>query len=261
MKTDILFAIGGADARFMEEALDYMYSPAARRSSRTPAWRRALRTALIAAVIAALLGAAAYAVSAYIGLHARSIGGNVDRVSGGVVTTVKDVGLTFDFDGLEYSRNAGIKANWLPEGPSCSTPCAPGCEWAGAIYKDGTGDAEDPRIPYRAEVLYPTPGAGFAFVGNAEIVRTETRDNLTLTEISADYSGTEYASPGAESANYIMIFDAENGYAVLIYSTMYGFDVLEKIAAELEIHVFTDVHEGLLPPAPAGYVPIIPAKG
>ena len=220
-----------------------------------------LRTALIAAVIAALLGAAAYAVSAYIGLHARSIGGDVDRVSGGVVTTVKDVGLTFDFDGLEYSRSAGIKANWLPEGPSCSTPCAPGCEWAGAIYKDGTGDAEDPRIPYRAEVLYPTPGAGFAFAGNAEIVRTETRDNLTLTEISAEYSGTEYASPGAESANYIMIFDAENGYAVLIYSTMYGFDVLEKIAAELEIHVFTDVHEGLLPPAPAGYVPIIPAKG
>ena len=253
MKTDILFAIGGADARFVEEALYYMYSPAARRPSRTPAWRRALRTALIAAVIAALLGAAAYAVSAYIGLHARSIGGDVDRVSGGVVTTVKDVGLTFDFDGLEYSRNAGIKANWLP--------CAPGCEWAGAIYKDGTGDAEDPRIPYRAEVLYPTPGAGFAFVGNAEIVRTETRDNLTLTEIAADYSGTEYASPGAESANYIMIFDAENGYAVLIYSTMYGFDVLEKIAAELEIHVFTDVHEGLLPPAPAGYVPIIPAKG
>ena len=136
MKTDILFAIGGADARFMEEALDYMYSPAARRSSRTPAWRRALRTALIAAVIAALLGAAAYAVSAYIGLHARNIGGDVDRVSGGVVTTVRDVGLTFDFDGLEYSRSAGIKANWLPERPSCSTPCAPGCEWAGAIYKD-----------------------------------------------------------------------------------------------------------------------------
>ena len=125
MKTDILFAIGGADARFVEEALDYMYSPAARRSSRTPAWRRALRTALIAAVIAALLGAAAYAVSAYIGLHARSIGGDVDRVSGGVVTTVKDVGLTFDFDGLEYSRSAGIKANWLPGGRHAVRPAPP----------------------------------------------------------------------------------------------------------------------------------------
>ena len=57
-----------------------------------------------------------------------------------------------------------------------------------------------------------------------------------------------------------MIFDAENGYTVLISSTMYGFDVLEKIAANLELHVFADTHDGF-PPVPMGYIPIQPGRG
>ena len=262
MKTDILFAIGGVDARFVEEALDYMYpSPAAKPAvRRAPAWRRAVRTALIAALIAAFLGATAYAVSAYIKLHVSEVGGDVDRVTGGIVATIKDVGLTFDFEGLEASRNVGLRARWLPEEPTASTPYAPDCEWSGAIYKDTADDPDDPRIPYRIEVRYPTPDEGFAFAGNAEIVREETRDNLTMIEITADYRGTDYDHPGMESADFIMIFDAENGYAVLISSTMYGFDVLEKIAANLEIHVFTDRYAGF-PPVPVGYIPIQPGRG
>lgn len=262
MKTDILFAIGGVDARFVEEALDYMYpSPAAKPAvRRAPAWRRAVRTALIAALIAAFLGATAYAVSAYIRLHVSAVGGDVNRVTGGIVVTIKDVGLTFDFEGLEASRNVGLKALWLPEEPTASTPYAPDCEWSGAICKDTADDPDDPRIPYRIEVRYPTPDVGFAFVGNAEIVREETRDNLTMMEIAADYRGTDYDHPGMESANFIMIFDAENGYTVLISSTMYGFDVLEKIAANLEIHVFTDTYDGF-PPVPMGYIPIQPGRG
>lgn len=262
MKADILFAIGGVDARFVEEVLDYMYpSPAAKPAvRRSPAWRRAVRTALIAALIAAFLGATAYAVSAYIKLHVSEVGGDVDRVTGGIVATIKDVGLTFDFEGLEASRNVGLRADWLPEEPTVSTPYAPDCEWSGAIYKDTADDPDDPRIPYRIEVRYPTPDVGFAFVGNAEIVREETRDNLTMIELSADYRGTDYDHPGMESADFIMIFDAENGYTVLISSTMYGFDVLERIAANLEIHVFTDRYDGF-PPVPVGYIPIQPGRG
>ena len=90
MKTDILFAIGGVDARFVEEALDYMYpSPAAKPAvRRAPAWRRAVRTALIAALIAAFLGATAYAVSAYIKLHVSEVGGDVNRVTGGILVAL-----------------------------------------------------------------------------------------------------------------------------------------------------------------------------
>lgn len=262
MKTDMLFAIGRVDARFVEEVLDYMYpSPAAKPAvRRAPAWRRAVRTALIAALIAAFLGATAYAVSAYIRLHVSEVGGDVNRVTGGIVATIKDVGLTFDFEGLEASRNVGLRADWLPEEPTASTPYAPDCEWSGAIYKDTADDPDDSRIPYRIEVRYPTPDVGFAFVGNAEIVREETRDNLTVIEIAADYRGTDYDHSGMESANFIMIFDAENGYTVLISSTMYGFDVLEKIAANLELHVFTDTYDGF-PPVPMGYIPIQPGRG
>lgn len=262
MKTDMLFAIGGVDARFAEEALDYMYPSSAAKSAfrRAPAWRRALRTALIAALIAAFLGVTAYAVSAYIKLHVCEVGGDVNRVTGGIVATIKDVGLTFDFEGLETSRNAGLRAGWLPEEPTANTPYAPECEWSGAICKDTADDMEDMRIPYRIELRYPTSDVGFAFVGNAELVREETRDNLTMIEIAADYRGTDYDRPGTESANYIMIFDGENGCAVLISSTMYGFDVLEKIAASLEIHVFTDTHD-VFPSVPTGYIPILPYRG
>lgn len=262
MKTDMLFAIGRVDARFVEEVLDYMYpSPAAKQAvRRIPAWRRAVRTALIAALIAAFLGATAYAVSAYIRLHISEVGGDVDRVTGGIVATIKDVGLTFDFEGLEASRNVGLRADWLPEEPTVNTPYAPDCEWSGAICKDTADDPDDPRIPYRIEVRYPTPDVGFAFVGNAKIVREETRDNLTVIEVAADYRGTGYDHSGMESADFIMIFDAENGYTVLISSTMYGFDVLEKIAANLEIHVFTDRYDGF-PPVPVGYIPIQPGRG
>lgn len=262
MRMDILFALGETDARFAEEALDYMrLSPASPSAlKRAPAWRRALRTALIAALIAALLGATAYAVSAYIKPRVSEVGGDVNRVTGGIVATIKDVGLTFDFEGLETSRNVGLRALWLPEEPTADMPCAPDCEWSGAIYKDRADDPNDLRIPYRLELRYPMPDVGFAFVGNAEIVHEEARDNLTLTEIAVDYRGTEHDYPGMESANYIMIFDVENGYAVLISSTMYGFDVLEKITANLEIHVFTDNYDGF-PPVPMGYIPIQPGRG
>ena len=43
-----------------------------------------------------------------------------------------------------------------------------------------------------------------------------------------------------DSCKYLLIFDSQNGYFITIYTTLYDMAELEKIAANMEIYVYTE---------------------
>lgn len=235
MSAEYLFnAIGEIDDRIIlaaAEAMEKCMSKSVRFQT-----RKMTRIILIAAIIMSFLLMAACGAWVYYKMQLMENTETISQDFLGIRVEYDDVGLIISFDGSETCRLVGIKANYLPPA-TCYVYRYPNGEWCSYIESDD--NAGSASIPYNIYPLYASSDSKYMIAGKTEIVRSEQYGNYQVIEIQADVSGTDYDTSG-NTANFVIMFDREYGYAVVISSTMYDFPVLEKILENMEVHIFQE---------------------
>ena len=251
MKGEALFmAMGEIENDFILSVADILES-----SVKQISHKRTLRVGLIAAALIALL-LAACAAGIYFEMFFSDKAEHSKEKLDELWMDYEDMSLVLSFNGPKECRMAGFKANYLPSEPS-----------GGGLQADGTwywrlvDEFNDERgagggIPYNITVQYVSPDYQMVFGGTSEIIRDESKGNLRIVELEMDLSDVEHYK--GEDASYLLIFDAQNGYLITMFTTYYDMAELEKIAAGLEIHVYT---ETVAPRSGNEYAVIMPGRG
>lgn len=189
------------------------------------------RLAIVAAIISVLTGSAFAAVNYTI---------NIDFREQTVVRPFSErgyavVGGVISFDGPAEGHYAGFTASYLPCEPSHKTPyyeedgnVSP---WCSNIDCD---DGE--TIYYSISSSQSISGRGLVFGARLEPVYEETVGDIQILEFTGEYDEPQ------RSVNYMLLFDRSSGFLISIGSEIYDFAELEKIAAGMEICVFSNTN-------------------
>lgn len=251
MKGEALFlAMGEIEDGFVLQVADILESGIKQISH-----KKTLRAGLIAAVLIALL-LAACAAGIYFEMFFSDKAEHSKEKLDELWLDYEDMSLVLGFEGLKECRMAGFKANYLPSVPSGKGLQLDG-EWYWAIvdeFDDETGAGGG--IPYNIRVEYVSPDYQMVFGGETKIVKDESEGSLRIVELEMDLSATEHSRIG--DARYLLIFDAQNGYLITMFTTLHDMAELEKIAAGLDIHVYT---ETVTPRNRNEYSLIMPGRG
>lgn len=217
--------------------------------------KKTLRVGLIAAVLVALL-LAACAAGIYFEMYFSDKAEHSKEKLDELWMNYEDMSLVLGFDGPKECRMAGFKANYLPSEPD-SNIIQQDMIW----YKQIADESSDENgmsgpIPYNVSVGYVSSDYQMVFGGETEIIKDESKGSLRIVELEMDLSDTEHSRVG--NVNYLLIFDAQNGYLITMFTTLHDMAELEKIAAGLEIHVYT---ETVTPRNRNDYSLIMPGRG
>ncbi len=217
--------------------------------------KRTLRVGLIAAVLIALL-LAACAAGIYFEIFFSDKAEHPREKLEELWVDYEDMSLVLSFDGPKECRMAGFKANYLPSIPSGGGLQADGIWYWRLVDEFNDEIGAGGGIPYNITVQYVSPDYQMVFGGTSEIIRDESKGNLRIVELEIDLSAIEQFV--GNKANYLLIFDAQNGYLITMFTTYHDMAELEKIAAGLEIHVYT---ETVTPRSSNEYGVIMPGRG
>ena len=171
----------------------------------------------------------------------------------------EDMGLIVSFSGPEECHMAGFKANWLPTDIYAKDLHDDGI-WYRRIVDETDDDAENPAvgaIPYNISISYVSSDYQLVFGGDTTVVKDESKGKLRIVELISEISQTEYGR-SRTTCNWILIFDSENGYLITMFSTLYDMAELERMVANMEIHVYT---ETIVPKSGRDYVVSMPGRG
>lgn len=217
--------------------------------------RKVFRTILIAAVLVSLFTATAYAI-AMNRLRLRDV---TDESIAGIwneqYITLSEANLEMSFDiTSEPCYQAEFRASWLPLEPQ--EPYSGGRQgWY--TYLTNAGEDKNGELPY---VIQLHNGAAlkdtrFYLNGRMTIVSEDEWRGWQRTELTGDYTSFQPAEITAmRTRNYLILFSEENGYMLYIASSQYGFDVLERIAENLEVEMLDTVAEPLQDPPELCYL-------
>ena len=193
--------------------------------------------ALIAAVIS-VLSTTAFAVSRYYlanrPVFNKSLSGyqlELDE-AGGILNVHKqvfpDAGMAFSFTGPDEITNVPeFRCFWLPEEPDTGGTDAEG--WTAYLAVTG----EDTELPYIISCGAAANGSTLILNGDVSVIKEEYWGDWHVLELHSDYTGCSLRWP-SESANYILLFNEQNGFLIIIGGTL-DMETLEHIARELEI--------------------------
>lgn len=202
--------------------------------------RRTMFTLLLAAVLILALSATAYAGGLFrANLKAppqgETVSGHwIERDGAGNVIedqllAYPDAGLVLTFEAEDVPEQVEFRANWLPSPRNDFARDEPGadqasgwCSLMGDWSDDGTG-----AVPWVIQTVYAIPNRTLVFMGECEIVKEETWDEYTVTELIAD---TGYMPP----QNILLLFNEEAGYIIELGGAQ-DFETLEHMARELEV--------------------------
>ena len=217
--------------------------------------RKVLRTILIAAVLVSMFTAAAYAIV----MNSLKLRDVTDESVAGIwneqYITLSHANLEMSFDiNCDPCYEAEFKANWLPIEPQ--NPYSANREgWH--TYLANVGEDMNGELPY---VIQLRNGAElrdmhFYLNGKMDIVNEDEWHGWQRTEITGDYTDFQPAEATAMyTRNYLLLFSEENGYMVYIASSLYGFDVLEKIAENIDIEMLNTEAKPLDDASEVGYL-------
>ena len=168
----------------------------------------------------------------------------------------EDLGLVVSFTGSEECHMVGFKASYLPSTPMYKAPHNDGI-WYYKIVDEIDDGCATGGIPYNISVSYVSSDYQLVFGGDTEIIKDERKGALRIVELVCDLSQTKQWRSGG-MCNYLLVFDSENGYLITIYSTLHDMAELEKIVANIKIHVYT---ETVTPKSGREYVVVMPGRG
>ena len=213
--------------------------------------RRLPKALLLAAALVLLMGTAAFAVSDYY-MELRSVEKAEEPLlgrwymlseDGQVLTDTKAVfpeaGMVLSFSGPqgEESRVPEFRCFYLPSAATDGITDEQG--WTGYLSDSRDG------IRYKIQCANVEPGVTRLVLSGQVTTQASLRwGSWQVTELSADYSAIPYW--GYERANYILLFDSENGWLVTVAGQL-PLEELEHIARELEIRAGGETY------APSGY--------
>lgn len=234
-------AMGQIDDKIILEVVSTMNNESKIRQK-----RKVFRTILIAAVLVSMFTAAAYAIALNIMKLRDVTGESIEGAWNGQHITLNSANLELSFDvTCDPCYDAEFKANWLPMEPQ--NPYSPNRDgWYN--YLCNTGEDVNGELPY---VVQLHNGANlkdkrFYLNGKMEILKEDEWNGWQRTEITGDYTDfMPKESTAMFTRNYLLLFSEENGYMVYIASSQYGFDVLERIAENLEVEILDTVATSL----------------
>ena len=251
MKGEALFAaMGSIDERFVLAAAEILEAAAPRRG-------RPFRLGLAAAVLIALL-LAACAAGIYFEMFFSDKTEHPKEKLEELWLDYEDLGLVLRFEGPQQCRMAGFRANYLPSEPNWKGMNPDGL-WFNHLADDWNDDPENGAagpIPYSITRSYVSSDYQMVFGGDTKVVKDESRGELRLVELESQLSDTP--AENLEDCRYLLIFDEKNGYLITMYTTLHDMAELEKMAAGLEIHVYT---ETVTPKSGREYVVVMPGRG
>ena len=244
----ILNALGYIDDEYILAVAEYLEN---RKIRKTP-----IRYGLIAAVLISLLLAACAAVCFEMFFSTKEEHPK-DKLED-LWMDYEDMGLIVSFSGPEECHMAGFKANYLPtEIYARGTQDGIWYSWiVDEIYEEDKQFAAG-AIPYNISISYVSSDYRLVFGGDTTVVKDESKGSIRIVELVSDLSQTRYGA-SREICNWVLIFDSENGYLITMFSTLYDMAELEKIVANMEIHVYT---ETIVPKSGRDYVVTLPGRG
>ena len=245
----IFSAMGAIDDRYILAVADIL-------EGRQQVKSRKLRTAFILAAVLALL-LAACAVGVYFELFLSEKLEHPQEKLEELWLDYEQLDMVLSFSGPEKCRMAGFKANYLPSEPEGISYQADGI-WCKHVVDENISEGDSSgAIPYNISVDYVSAEQKFVFGGKTKVVKDESEGNLRIIELEADMRDTMMQTMG-DSCKYLLIFDSQNGYFITIYTTLYDMAELEKIAANMEIYVYTETMD---PKIYSEYIVVVPGRG
>ena len=197
------------------------------------------RTALLVAVMASLFVGGAFAISRYFMNFEKSTEESVrgywtEYSEAGEILEQQehvfpDAGMVFNFTGPEEQSGVPeFRCFWLPEEPDEGGTDAEG--WTGYLALYG----EESAFSYVINCRSARPnGSRLVLNGDVTVIKEEYWGDWYVLQLSSDYSGCKLRWP-SKKANYILLFDEQNGILVTIGGTS-DIETLEHIAREMEI--------------------------
>ncbi len=201
--------------------------------------RKLPRAFLLAAVFALAFGTVAFAIAEYTMSHRKPLA-DEDLVSGfryeeivdgkvwnSEILAYPDAGMVFTFYcPEEITHTPEFRCFWLPQEATEGITDEQG--WTKRLFCD-SGDI----IPYCITTIDSiSNGLQLILSGDVSVVKEERLGDWELLEVTSDCSKLIY--PTYDRANYIMLFQKETGYLVLISGEL-DMETLEHIAYEMEI--------------------------
>ena len=231
MKGELIFsAMGAIDDAYILAVADVLEKGQARK-------RRPGAALILAAVLALLL--AACAVGVYFELFLSDKAEHPQEKLEELWLDYEQLDLVLSFTGPEKCRMAGFKANYLPSEPDGLSYQADGI-WCRRVVDESVSEGDNSgAIPYNFSLEYVSSEQKFVFGGKTKVIKVESKGNFRIIELEADLRDTTMQTMG-DSCKYLLIFDSQNGYFITIYTTLYDIAELEKIAANMEIYVYTE---------------------
>ena len=231
MMGEILFeAMGNINDEFIVAVADILEKPKAERIA-------GMRLAIVAAVLVSLL-LVACAAGIYFEMYISGKDEHPREKLDEMWLEYDDMGLVLSFNAPIECQLAGFKTNYLPSEPEGKSFHPDGVWLRGVVDETSEEGGSKGAIPYSINLRYVSSDTKLVFGGETEIIKDESKDNLRIVELRADLTDTKY--PRMEIANYLLVFDAKNGYLITMFSTLHDMEELEKIAANMEIHVYTE---------------------
>ncbi len=251
MNGEMIFnAFGSIEDEYILAVAEYLESKIVRKAP--------VRYGLIAAVLISML-LAACAAAVYFDMFISQKEEHPREKLEELWMDYEDMGLIVGFAGPKECHMAGFKANWLPTDKSAKDLHDDGIWYSrivDEIYEEGEQFAAG-AIPYNISISYVSSDYQLVFGGDTTVVKDESKGSIRIVELVSDLSQTEYGRV-RNTCNWILIFDSENGYLITMFSTLYDMAELEKIVANMEIHVYT---ETIVPKSGRDYVVTLPGRG
>lgn len=201
--------------------------------------RKLPRAFLLAAVLVLAFSTVAFAIAEYT-LSLRKPSEDEELVSGfryeevvdgkvwnSEILAYPDAGMVFTFYcPEEIMHTPEFRCFWLPQEATEGITDEQG--WTKRLFCD-SGDT----IPYCISTIdYIRDGLQLVMSGDVIVVKEEQLGDWEILEVTSDCSKLIY--PTYDRANYIMLFQKETGYLILISGEL-DMETLEHIAYEMEI--------------------------
>ena len=231
--------IGEYDAALVARITDRVQDRLGVKNSQSRRIRKLPRAFLLAAVLALAFGTVAFAIAEYTFSH-RKPSADEELVSGfryevvvdgkvrnSEILAYPDAGMVFTFYcPEEITHTPEFRCFWLPQEATEGITDEQG--WTKRLFCDSGN-----TIPYCISTI-DNIRDGFQLVmsGDVIVAKEEQLGDWEILEVTSDCSKLIY--PTFDRANYILLFQKETGYLVLISGEL-DMETLEHIVYEMEI--------------------------